>query len=389
MPAYKDGDGRWRYRFSYNGERYSGSTPKAHNTKKAAEKIEREQLERLIARQYLGKMPTIEEFAERFLEHQKPRVKPLTFVQQNATIRQHVIPAWRKDRLDAVSKEMIDTLVSLWANGTKAVKPSKPKTINTRLGTVRRMFSLAVDWRIISRVPEIEFVRVSESTPRWLTDAEAFALYEAVEEHWKAMIMVALRTGLRIGELRGLQWNDVDLVRRVIQVRRTDPGRRTIDATSPKGKRERTVPLSNDAVVALESVRPDKPNGSAFVWPALLKRGGEIRSRCRSEKGCWHAIDRAAKKVGLSDVGWHTLRHTYASHLVMRGVPIRTIQKWLGHASVKETEKYSHLAPDYGYDAANLLDTALTPDRLRQPATKHLPEGARERNDNVELPSEG
>lgn len=69
----------------------------------------------------------------------------------------------------------------------------------------------------------------------------------------------------------------------------------------------------------------------------------------------------------------------------MRGVPIRNVQSWLGHASVTETEKYAHLYPDHGYADASLLDAPM----LSQPATKALPGGGRERNNIVELPDEG
>lgn len=377
MPTYKDtdkktGEIRWRYRFSYNNKRYGGTAPKENNTARAAKLMEKRHSENLIARRYTGKMPLVREFSERFLLHQKARTKPLTHVQQSATMRLHVNAEIGGLKVDHVDKEIVDKLVTKWS------ADSKPKTINTRLGTLRRMLSLAVDWKLIREVPEIEFLEEDDISPRFLTDQEAAELVRAAQPQWRSMILVALRTGLRIGELRGLQWLDVDLVRRVIQVRRTDPGRRKMDATSPKGKRERTVPLTNDAVDVLTSIRPEVTKPTAFVWPALLKRSGEIRMRARSEKGCWHGITFAALAAGLEDVGWHTLRHTYASHLVMRGVPIRTVQAWLGHSSIVMTEKYSHLSPDYGHAAANVLDTPLAPAALNQPATKLLGEPPRE-----------
>lgn len=383
MPAYKDTDGRWRYRFAYNGSRESGSTPKGHNTKSAAERMERQHLEKLVARQYTGKMPQLREFIGRFLEHQQARTKPLTQKQQKAVLEHQVLPALGNVRLDRIAKEHIDQLVTRWSSEGFA-----PKTINTRLGTVRRLLSLAVEWDILSRVPRFTFLKPAEEKPRFLTDEEAATLVEAAQPQWRTMVIVALRTGLRIGELRGLQWGDVDLNRRVIQVRRTDPGRRTLDATSPKGNRERTVPLTSDAVAALESVKPEKTTATVFVWPALLRRQGETRSRARSEKGCYHGIMFAATAAKLVDVGWHTLRHTYASHLVMRGIPIRLIQQWLGHASVKETEKYSHLAPAHGHEGIDILDAPLsTPERARQAGAKALPKGRPERKKIAQLPS--
>ena len=383
MPAYKDADGRWRYRFAKNGRRYSGSAPKGGNTKRVAERLEAEHIERVSVRAYDGKMPTVKDFAKRFLDHQAARTKPLTRVQQSATINQHVIPALGGVRVDELDKEKIDLLVAKWA------ADSKPKTINTRLGTLRRMLVIACDWNLIGRVPKIDFVKVSEEIPRWLTDAEITALVEAAEPQWRSMIFVGVRTGLRVGELRGLQWGDIDFAGGAIMVSRTDPGRRTMDATAPKSNRYRKVPLTPDTAAVLEAMKPKGAKASAWIWPALLKRGGEIRDRVRSEKGCWHGVRAAADKAGLVDVAWHTLRHTYASHLVMRGVPIRQVQAWLGHASVKETEKYAHLYPDHGFADAGLLDSPiLTPDRLRQRATKGELEPGPERSDYLELPSD-
>jgi len=363
VPAYKGRDGRWRYRFSLNGKRYSGSTPKGHNTKKAAERIERLHIEKILARGYTGTMPTVREFGPQFLDYQVSRTKPLTQQHQKAVVNHNIVPELGRLRLDQVSKQHVDGLITLWS--TVAVA----KTVNTRLGVLRRMLSLAVEWGIIARVPRVHFLKIAEEAPRFLTDAEMSALILAAEKQWQPMILVALRSGLRIGELRGLQWGDIDFERGVIRVRRTDPGRRTLVATAPKGNRERSVPLTRDSAKALAALKPSSAAAAEWVWPALLRRRAEKRQRVRSEKGCWTAIARAAKKAGLTDVAWHTLRHTYASHLVMRGVPIRLVQKWLGHASVKETEKYAHLYPDHGHEAASLLDVPLV---VRQGSAKAL-----------------
>lgn len=369
MPVYFDKRSkRWRWRFFRAGRRYSGSAPAAHNTARAAAQLERAAVEKLIGGQPLGNVPTVRAFAPRFLEHQAARTKPLTRVQQKATVENHIVPHLGHLLLDQVDKAAIDQVVTEW-RGTLA-----PKTINARLGTLRRFLSVAFDWRLIPRMPKFQFLRLPKEHPRFLTEGEAKLVVDATDPLWRAMVFVGLRTGLRVGELRGLQWGDIDFARRVVHVRRTDPGRRLLDATSPKGNSARTVPLTPDTIAELEhwlaSVADRSPG--AWVWPALLRRRGESRSRPRSEKGCYHALWRAVDAVKLADVGWHTLRHSFASWLVMRGVPLRVVQQYLGHASIVQTEKYAHLTPDFGHAAVALLDTPIAGPEW-QPVANSLP----------------
>ena len=75
-----------------------------------------------------------------------------------------------------------------------------------------------------------------------------------------------------------------------------------------------------------------------------------------AENECKWPLWRACKMAGLRKIGWHTLRHTFASHLCMRGVPLRTVQEYLGHSDIRTTMRYAHLAPDHKNDAIKVLD---------------------------------
>ena len=77
-----------------------------------------------------------------------------------------------------------------------------------------------------------------------------------------------------------------------------------------------------------------------------------------------HPLFRACKRAGLRRVGWHVLRHTFASHLAMRGVPMRTIQELMGHSSLTMALRYAHLSPDVGRDAVAMLDAPSGPKAL-------------------------
>lgn len=359
MTAYEDG-GRWRYRFRFRGKRYGGTAPTSRNLKSVAARMEREHIDRLVSLRFEGEMPTVKLFAETYLEYQRAHTKPLTVELHENIVNNHVVPALGPKKLDVIGARDIADLTIAWQ------RKAAPRTINTRLGILARMLSLAVEWEMLQRVPPFAYLKIGKEVPRFLSDAEAAALIAVAPDKWRAMVVVALRAGLRIGELRGLQWGDVDFGRDVLVVRRTDPGRSDMAAGTPKGGAERTIALSPAARLELQRLKlTARDVGShAHVWAASTWRG-KTRKGARSEGACQNAMERMAKAAGCADTGWHTLRHTCASHLVMRGIGLRWVQQVLGHESIKQTERYAHLAPDFALHAAMAtLDIPLPDDQL-------------------------
>jgi integrase len=172
---------------------------------------------------------------------------------------------------------------------------------------------------------------------------------------------MAIRTGLRQGELQELRWNDLSFgprayVRVSRSVRRSSGGAREVKTT--KGARPRSVPLTSDIVAALLAHRRGARD-DALVFPD--ERGSYFDAdRFR------RALDEAAKAAKVNKhVHPHLLRHTFASHAMMRGVPVQVIQKWLGHAHVTTTERYAHLRPDSGDELIELLAPGPDPDSAR------------------------
>lgn len=377
MSAYEDQDGRWRYRFSYRGRRYSGSAAKGNNTKKAALALERKHLEKVERRVFTGVMPRVRKFIDEYLAFSQQRVKPLTYRLQKIHLENHVAPHIGDLLLDEVGQRELDNMVTAWS------KAAKPRTVNARIITLNRMFAIAVEWKLLLDQPKARRVKVPDDTPRFLTEAEAARLLDAATPRWRSMILIGLRTGLRIGELRGLQWADIDLERAQLHVRRTDPGVKGMAPTDPKGGRVRTLPLTADAVTCLrahlETTRAkygDRWSPERWVWPGVENwKDQRERYRTRSEGGCGSGLWAACKAAGIKEtgerLGWHTLRHTFASWLVLRGVSLRVVQELLGHASIRMTERYAHLAPNATHHGAVAgLDFALAP-----PATPRLGSG--------------
>lgn len=380
MPAYEDKHGRWRYRFTFQGKRYSGSAPKGNNTKKVALALERQHLDRLIARKFTGVMPTVKEFIGRFLEYQKAHTKQLTHELHETICTIHIEPHVGKLGIDQLRRGELEGLKMKWLEAGAA-----PRTVNTRLGVAVRMLSHAAnDLEILDSVPKVKLMKIAKDHPRFLSEPEAAALLDASKEHqradaldWYVIMLVGLRTGLRIGELRGLQWGDVDWDRALVNVRRTDPGRPKMDPNAPKGNRPRLVPLTPDALNALVGWFRDATRRKAHHWvfPGASSWRGKARYTTRSEGNCATAMGRIAKAAGLDEeVTFHTLRHTYASWLVMRGVSLSAVQELLGHASVRQTERYAHLARGFAQHAAvATLDIPLVQPQQLAPERPQLP----------------
>jgi integrase len=205
------------------------------------------------------------------------------------------------------------------------------------------MLSIARKRGMIANVPEVEWLRPPKPEFDFLTYEEAERLLKAADGEWRTMILVALRTGLRFGELIGLRWQDADLVAGRIMVRQNIV--KGIVGT-PKSGHAREIPLGDEVLKALKSHRHLRGPLVFCTMDGEEFTVGEPR----------YALERICRLAGLRQIGWHVLRHTFASHLAMRGAPLKAIQELLGHATIQMTMRYSHLAPEVAREAVRLLD---------------------------------
>ncbi len=203
--------------------------------------------------------------------------------------------------------------------------------VNRPLALLRHLLRLAhEEWEAIDNVPRIRFEKEPQGRLRWLTQEEITRLLDAAAKSrnkgLRAAMIVALNTGLRLGELLGLTWERVDLSRGVIRLELTKSGRR------------REVPLNAESYDALVTLKP-KASGRVFRTKSVRK-----------------AYENAVTNARLDDVNFHTLRHTFASWAVMRGVSLKELQELLGHSSLAMTMRYAHLAPERLRSAVTRLE---------------------------------
>ncbi len=312
------------------------------NTKVGAQEAERRAVAAALEPQTRPtppkEVPTLREFATYFMAVAQADNRPSSVDSKRVILDRHVLPHLGGKKLDGVRyAEVQDFKLKLLSGGLAR------KTVNNILTVLRRMLEIARKRELIAVVPEMEWLKVPASEFDFLTVDEADRLVAAAKDEWRAMILVALRTGLRQGELLGLRWDDLDLVAGRLTVRRNIVRGRV---GPPKSGKPREVPLSPEAVAVLKSHRHLRGE------PVFCSLGG----RPLTKGECKHPLWSACKRAGLRQIGWHVLRHTFASHLVMRGAPLKAIQELLGHATITMTMRYAHLAPEVTRDAVRLLD---------------------------------
>lgn len=310
-------------------------------TRRGAEQYERDLRERLLLgerHREAVEVPTLSRFASTFLEtHAGANNKPSEVHTKERILRGHLVPELGRLRLDEIRVEHIE--------GYKATKRKthSDKTVNNHLTVLRTLLAVAEERGLIDSLPKVRALKTKTGDLRYLTEAELEDLL-AVAGPWRSVFLVGARVGLRLGELRALRWCDVDLRGGQLTVAQAA----WLDKVgTPKGGRNRTIPLCDEVREAL-SAEP-RPVIGGLVWPG-------VDGKPRETDACQWGMRKAVEAAGLEDVGWHTLRHTFASHLVQRGVDLHRVQRLLGHADIRTTMRYAHLAPGALAEAVRVFD---------------------------------
>jgi len=197
----------------------------------------------------------------------------------------------------------------------------KAATVNRELSFLKTVFNKAVEWEKTDRNPAAKVRKErEEGRVRTLEPKEARGLIEGASAHLRSLLVLAIMTGLRRGELFSLKWSDVDLEDRVLTVR----------AENAKSGKARTVPLNETALRTLERL----PRFADFVFPNL-KTGRRLVDVKR-------AFGTACRRAGIKDLRFHDLRHTAATWLIEAGADLVTVAQVLGHSSIEITKKYCH-----------------------------------------------
>ncbi|MFT3921037.1 MAG: site-specific integrase [Myxococcales bacterium] len=311
-----------------------------------AEARERILLSEALAPRKRKDVPTLAVFWPRFLEgHCKAnRHKPSGVDSKESAYRNYLGPLLGDKRLDAISNEDIARLKSHMAE-------KQPATTNNVLSALNMALKVALEWSVIDNVPcKIRLLRKQKPTPRFYDFDQYAWLIEAagkIDARIEILALLGGDAGLRRGEIIALDWGNVDLRRNRLVIDRAEwKGK----VTETKGMEMRVVPMTDRLHAALSvhrHLRGDR---------VLYTDSGETVTAKVLQK--W--IARAQKRAGLRATGaLHILRHTFCSHLAMRGAAALSIQKLAGHKNLQTTLRYMHLAEGEADRAIRLLNAPV------------------------------
>jgi integrase/recombinase XerC len=281
--------------------------------------------------------------------------KFLRYLQIERDASENTIRAYRKD-LEVFSAHIknqpqeID-LIDIRDFIASQIKSGLSKaTVGRRLATVRSFITFLYREGAITSNPAriVSSPKKSQHLPNFLSVDDVILLVEkpggigTIPVRDRAILELLYSSGLRVSEIAGLNVDDIDTKEGLVKVR-------------GKGKKERMVPMGSKAVDALKSYTVEK---------ILLKKKDKAMFLNRmdqrlSPRGIRRIVVKYARMIGIEGaVGPHTLRHTFASHLLQGGADLRVIQELLGHASLSTTQKYTHIDIEHlmdVYDSAHPL----------------------------------
>jgi integrase len=356
-------NGKFQAQILVSGRRLSRTCA----TKKDAQKWIRETLEKADQGMLAidGRKVAAEAFLDQWLAATKPSIKPKTYQQYEGIIRRHLKPKLGKLKLAGLKPHQLQGLYA-----EKLEAGLSARTVRLVYVVMRHALDDAVRWNLVPRN-----VAVATTPPRpsrkemavWTPEQARAFLKGVAGERQEAVYHVAVSCGLRVGELLGLRWDDVNLDTGRLQVRRTIQrlgkgiGLVVGEPKSEKGRRQVAIPAP--AVESLRRWRVRQLEERLFAGGRWHDEGYIFATRIGTPYEPRNLLDdfvRDSARLGLPRIRLHDLRHTCATMLLTQGVPPKVVQEMLGHSQIAMTmDIYSHVLPSMQEAAALAMERVL------------------------------
>jgi len=282
---------------------------------------------------------SFEKAAEEFLKWAEANKRPKTY-----TTYKSIVNRLKESFGNKMLSEIHPFLIEKYKQ--RRIAENAKVSVNRELSRLRTLFNLCLKWKHYEGENPVRSFQMAPETRgrvRFLTEAEEKKLLSKASEPLRSVIIIGIHTGLRMySEGTTLTWENVDFNRKTI----------TVEDHFAKNGETRTIPLNTIALATLRRLKSTTPGPWVFM----------TRGRRKDKDAPWRqytsfrtAFETAVRNVKLSGVTPHTLRHTFASRLVMRGVDLRTVQELGGWKSLNMVQRYAHLSQAHKQDAVELL----------------------------------
>jgi integrase len=328
----------WYVDFRHKGRRIQRALGKDRKlAEKAALKIELEVFEGKFFPNRKKLKVRFKEFADKYIEEHSKR-KKRTWPRDLGSLNK-LLPVFGDMYMEYITPKMVDDY-----RQRREKEGVKPSTVNREHALLKHMFTKAIEWELVKDNPA-KRVKMAKETPRvrFLTEIEKDNLLQAVKcshaDYLEPIVITALNTGMRKGEILGLKWEDVDFNRRVVRVRQT------------KTDQLREVPMTDWLYEILWEWR-QKRLAFRYVFNDINDKP------IKSFRTAWEV---ALEKAGIKDFRFHDLRHTFASYMRMAGMDIMSIKEMGGWKTLDMVDRYSHISTERKRAEILIFESVLHP----------------------------
>lgn len=317
----------WYVDYYYQGKRHGKAISKH---KRLAELTLKDIEVKIAKKEHLGIHDSnkilLSSFANKYLEYSKANKTPQTYRRDIINL-DHLNAFFDNHYLHEITPEKIEKYKS------ERLEKVKPASVNREVATLKNLYTKAIEWGYVRDNPakKVKLLREPPGRLRYLEKEEIKKLIELCAPHLKPIVIIALNTGMRRGEILNLKWRDINLRDKNILIH------------DSKSHSSRIIPMNETVVQALKSITKD--GEYIFTWDG--NKIGDIK----------RAFKNTLNRAGIEDFRFHDLRHTFAPHLAMSGYNLKTIQELLEHKDIKMTFRYAHLSQSNLREAVQTLVT--------------------------------
>ena len=332
----------WWMRFDYRGQtvrRTTGTTDR-----RMAESIFAKVRVKMAEGRYFDTLQeqdrTVAEMMARYLTERSAFKAPKSYERDQQALK-HLLPIFGDKCLAEVTPKLLAAY-----KVQRRTEGAAPATTNKELQVVRHAFNLAErewEWCRANPMRRVSMEPVYNQIDRWLTVEEEIRLLAVAPTWLREIIVFALNTGMRQGEILAVAWRDVDFTRGTLVVMKS------------KNRERRTLPLNNTVFALLVGKQATCGQSEGLVFTTSTRTPLKARYVVR-------AFSNARNRAGIPDFRFHDLRHTFATRLAQKSVDLYKIQRLLGHKTAMMTQRYAHHSPESLRDGVNVLDPSSRSD---------------------------